>query len=531
MKLLAALLCALALAGCAVHTPPAQPAIPARLAPTKETENDTLRRCPLDSAECRFFVADGELWLQQGQVLRCYRGKNLTVTCEIPIRGTFMSLGTQILLWDETRKEATLLERETIAGRTIALPDALAPPLLCPEGNHLYYAAPGKLMAADTNTGIHRVLRLGESCIPETILENSGLLVCRSGDESLYISSMDGSLLDRSEPVTAAVGLGNRDGAALCCGQADCLYLGSTLMPLTPEQHFVCFLPEQNGVLVWAEAPERCLSIYDLNTGSRRASLPLGALGRPIQAGVLEDGRILFQPEGEAALYLWQPEMQIQREHKLRITPVFTQEAPDPQGLAQCRQRAGFIQQQYRLDIRLHREAIAVQPPGYTLTPEHLAPLLLDALDRTERALTRLNAEFVRQTFGASTHLCLVRRIQSPDGKNPDFLHYATGTDTYLYLALSPNLEENLLRLFAPMLEERILPASSALDSWESLAPLTCSPTEDRANIFLAALAPNSRAVFTSAIAQKKLRLLCTGIREVYDLPSGAALPWEQYLW
>lgn len=531
MKLLAALLCVLALMGCTMHTTPAQSSIPARLAPTKETENDTLRCCPLDSAECRFFVADGELWMQQGQVLRCYQGKNLTVTKELRTKGTLLSVGKRILFWEEESRNAILLERSTTAGRIIPLPDALAPPLLCPEGNHLYYAAPDRLMVTDTNTGIHRPLREGDACIPTEILESGGILVCRNEEESLYIACMDGSLLGASGPVITGASLGSRDCAAIRCGNTDCLYLGSTLMPLTPQRHFICFLPNVNGVLVATEGDGHSLAIYDLNTGSCTASLPLGALATPEQAAMLEDGRVLFQPAGEAALYIWQPETEIRRENKLPITPLCTQEAPDQLGLTHCRQRAGFLRQQYGLDVRLHKDAIPIQPPGYTLTPEHLAAILLDALDSAEHALTRLNAEFVRQTFGSSTHLCLVRSIRTPDGRSVDSLHYAVGMDTYLFLVPSPDLEENLLRLLGPMLDDHILPNSSALDFWESLAPIDCSPTEDRAAIFLAAISPSSRGLFTSAIAQRKLRLLCTGIRETYNLTGSTQFVWEQYLW
>ena len=52
---------------------------------------------------------------------------------------------------------------------------------------------------------------------------------------------------------------------------------------------------------------------------------------------------------------------------------------------------------------------------------------------------------------------------------------------------------------------------------------------EDRARIFEFAVKPGNEAYFASAAMQKKLSMLCDGLREVFGL-EGSGYPWEQYL-
>ena len=56
-------------------------------------------------------------------------------------------------------------------------------------------------------------------------------------------------------------------------------------------------------------------------------------------------------------------------------------------------------------------------------------------------------------------------------------------------------------------------------------------PTEDRARIFYYAMTQGNAELFENEVLQSKLKLVCEGIREAYNLKKYAeVLPWEQYL-
>ena len=57
------------------------------------------------------------------------------------------------------------------------------------------------------------------------------------------------------------------------------------------------------------------------------------------------------------------------------------------------------------------------------------------------------------------------------------------------------------------------------------------SVTEDRSRIFWQAMLPDNAQMFKSEIMQKKLLLLCQGIRDAWRLQwKEETYPWEQYL-
>jgi len=126
------------------------------------------------------------------------------------------------------------------------------------------------------------------------------------------------------------------------------------------------------------------------------------------------------------------------------------------------------------------------------------------------------------------------------------------------------NVEQSFLWGLGWALDARLLGNSRDLDNWDELNPKSFSytydyaqnaerenaddyldpdsrcfvdqesmsfPTEDRARIFVYAMAEDTEEYFTSERMQKKLRRICLGIREAYGLDeSTEVFPWEQYL-
>ena len=133
-----------------------------------------------------------------------------------------------------------------------------------------------------------------------------------------------------------------------------------------------------------------------------------------------------------------------------------------------------------------------------------------------------------------------------------------------MVLALAPmeNLRYTLFHEFSHLIDTQVMNRCSAYDDWTDLNPqefaysldvnadmtpyqqyLTgtnrcfvdyyamVNPAEDRARIFECAVNPGNGDMFTAPILQQKLRRICTGIREAFELEDrGEIFLWEQYL-
>lgn len=515
-KLLAAALVCLLLAGCTGAAPAAK--IPDRLVPTKETENDTLRQIKLTGAECRFFAFGADLLLlyalDGNSTLLRIDGRTLKASASCPLgAGSWQIQATQnaVLCYEE--EGAAVLRNDDLSERMLLSLPAHAAPLLG-DGNEIFCAEGTKLLSYKSE--LPRTLRDEQSadCQPTALYQ--GQLVCTNSDRSQLIFIEDGHEIAVMPPVLASAKLGSRDCLALRVGRNDCLYLGNAMLPLPPGWKFVAFLEPVQSVLLYHEGT---LGIYDLTTGSRTASV---ASCEPFWAAMLEDGKVYFQVEPDS-LYQWSPEYSPVRDNRIRLTAVSTSESPDPKSLELCRQRAGFLEEQYGLHPLLYTDALRALPGSAVIEPEHLAPILLDTLDRIEKALSRFPAGFVRQVLQDAnrTYLCPVRCIQI-DGETVSHFQVWSGQDSFLYIEASEDAGNSIIRALYAMMESKLLSASDALDKLDST-------TSDRAGLLLTAMEQNNREIFSSAILQNELRTLSRGLRQVYEITGSP--PWEQYLW
>lgn len=550
-RILLALLLCLPLLGCRAQQMTSTP-LPDRLIPTKETENDILRCYPLNRPECRFFASDEDLiQVTEAQIFR-FSGKNLVRTAAYPLSGDHCRVsvaGQHTVCFDPEERTVVILSRALEVLYRFPMPEKVqGTPLLCPEGTHLYYGTDCAVCVLDVHTGLQKQLREGsrDEAAVLGLMDGEAVLVCSSGGKTNYLSAEDGRIKNSSPPVSAAASVGSRDCLCVRCGENDCLYLGQTMFPLKPGMHFLAFLPEMNAALVHREA-DSMLVLYDLTTGNQTAqqAIPEGAP----EACATSDGRVFFRIGSR--LYQWMPSPHPVRDPSSQITQVYTAAAPDRNGLTQCQSRAAAIRQQYGMEIRLQEAALEYLPANCTAEAEHLVPILSDTLERMERSLLRLPAELVKaasQSSGSTT-LGIVRSL-TVDGECADYLQFWNGRNCCILLAATDSAGDALLRCLSPLLDARILSLSPAYDLWDSLNPegfaygrqpplsgfaderAVFSPAEDRAGLLLAALRPGNRELFCDAILQKKLRALCTGIRDAFPaVRQKALLPWEQYLW
>lgn len=541
---LAALLLCMLLTGCGQAASPRE----TRLPPSTETENDNLRCYPMDAADCRFLTFGKDLlilWPTESgaELLRC-KGRGLTIVSRVEVMtgSEIFTGGEKIGCFDPKGKTLSVFSSDLILEGNYSLTDCASTPVMNGAGTLVYYAGSQALMELNLETGIYRKLREQGGLIPTALMEQEGLLICQREGESQYISLEDGGMVDDSPLVTGADGEGR-----LCvrCGHWDCLYLGQTMLPLPTDWSLLTFLPGKNAALVLQGG--QTLAVYDLSTGNRLAQT--GLPGTPEQAWATEDSRVFFTAGG--MLYQWEPEWKSIRDSQVKITALHTQENPDEKGLAQCRQRGSYLENQYGVQVLLNTEGVRAAPKGITLEPEHVSSPVLETLAAIEKALSPFPKELVKAAFdrGDRFYICPVRSIHTELGEEYG-IQFWSGRDCYVVVAASSQVEKTMTRLLSELLERRLLMDSDALDRWDSLNPpdfvygqsqweqdafvtpaAAESPAADRAELLWAALESGNRELFLSARLQNKLRCLCQGLRQLIPQGTGSKLPWEQYLW
>ena len=507
------LLCTL-LAGCSAQHPGSpQP----RLSPTKQTETDNLRRDPLDAANCRFFTFEGDLLMIQsgkgGEALSLYRGKHLIPGGEVSVpTGAVPCKGDSIACFDPAGQTLLVFSRELALEHRYSLPGCTGTP--CLAGERIYYCTAGSLMELDTRTMLHRTLRQQEGLTLSLVLPEESMAVC--GTEIFRLE--DGALVQTAPPILEATAFGTRQRLCLQLGENHCLYLGSGEIPLPPGWRFRGFVPNRNQVLT--QQPGQ-LAIYDLATCNRVAALPLDNDLMPEALCMTADGRVFFR--SGSMLCQWEPEQQPTQDGGLSLVSPATAQAPDQAGLAQCRQRAAFLENRYGIRVLLNTDALEAAPAGCQLEPEHLRRYILEVLSALETALGKFPDAMVKAACGGPgrTYLCPVRSIVA-DGESRAQLLCRKGQDCYLLLTPSAQAEQAALELFAPLVERQLLLNCDALDGWQE-EPL---PTET----LLLAIQQGNRELFLDAVLQSRLRALCLGIRRVFAIQTDTLL-WEQYLW
>ena len=176
--------------------------------------------------------------------------------------------------------------------------------------------------------------------------------------------------------------------------------------------------------------------------------------------------------------------------------------------------------------------------------------------------------KIVSEIPGRNLYICLVGEIQGLPSSGA--LESATGiqywdSEANAYIALIPHedLSQNLFHELFHVIESRVYCNSNIYDDWQKLNPEDFSydfdylhnlsrteaaltsgpdrafidlysmsyPKEDRARIMEYAMMPGNEDLFAAPILQEKLRTLCLGIRDAFNLKFSEEPPlWEQYL-
>ena len=492
---------------------------------------------------------------------------------------TVQLLDRGISYYNGTTGETIVLDDILREIRRIPAPENLSGmPLLSGDGGTLYYCTPSAVRALDLTTGISRVLK--EAAYPVQSL--SGLLLAdhvlqfsitdTDGQwRTLFLSSENGRLLKESDgnilPETGAEHYLLQTDSTILHGRAD----GSPMLLHPLQAGADCFfLPDTYQAITAASADgNTCLELYDLSTGSRTSQICLP--GTFIPKDLMQDnlGRIWFLAHKETpVLYCWDPEVTSISDSTCYCAPYYTREDPDYEGLAACALHAAELGEKYGIEILIYKDAVAVEPWDYHLDYEYQASVLQRELEALDQRLSRFPDGFLqtlRSTFTA-LKICIVRHAEgSPESGSLEAVsgvQFMDGFDAYIVLATDHNTEYALYHELSHLMETVVLTESTAYDRWDNLNPGDfeydngpANPSqdsslwmksgneyfidtyamrhakEDRARLFEYAMTAGHQEQFSSPNLQRKLRQLCTGIREGFGLkdPEGS-LPWEQYL-
>lgn len=499
-----------------------------------------------------------------------------------------------ITYYDTVRHELVFLDAGFNETRRIPMPEAMCGvPALSADLKTLYYCTTDALRSRDLETNLDRLLK--EMYFHTQTLSalhcDDRVIVCDTQDENgnriqLYISSGTGILLYESLDDFLLETRGDFYFARRMDGIYPELLIGDSeqgptlLNPVTYGSSAFPLLDIGGVVLATADSTFSFtqLDYYDLHSGSRSASILLPGLAdiRSVRSsGWPYIWLLQYVPDyGCDVLYCWDLRKSETGDTRSHFSARYSADQPDLEGLVDCREIADSLSRQYGVQILLWTDATAFQPWDYTLVPEYQVTVIRENLKELERFLSMYPEGFLLKaaeyTGSGRIHICLVRSILGNDTAT-GALKEAVGlqywdhnANSYLCLSVQPkNLFRNACHEMSHIIDSRVLTVCKAYDDWNSLNPSGFKygyqhvsnhtmedrgwtvgtgrafidlysmtyPKEDRARIMEYAVLDGYGRCFESEIMQKKLRTLCLGIRQAFDLEDAAGpFLWEQYL-
>lgn len=480
--------------------------------------------------------------------------------------------------------DSTLTETERIEVPT----DLNGTPILSSDRNHVFYCTAAGLYCLDLEDGINRLVKelsYSEQCVTGVLL-NDSVVCCRVTDENgkcceLFCSAENGKTLYTGEPMLLTT-WGDHYFAAISGTVMQSFAYGAaeeSPWMLVPSRFDASgwYLEERMQFVsaVVAEDTSVVLEQYDLTSGKRLSQVTLPGTGCPlyVEARTGKDQLYILAlsaADGSMILYRWDMPLTSIVDGKTYTSEYYSDKNPDTEGLAECRVFADEIGERHGVRILFGDEGVAAQPWDYHLEPQYQVPVLMREMQTLDQLLSCYPQDFLRaaaEGTGDVITICLVDSItgrpESGSLEVKDGLQFRHEDKIFVALTVGSDLQKNLYHEMYYAIETRLLSSSNDCYQWDNLNPrkfsydydyeananrsteqyLTgknryfvdtysmYSPSEDRARIMQYAMTPGNEEVFQSEYMQKKLKTLCTGIRESFGMKkSPESFLWEQYL-
>lgn len=574
-------------------TPSTAPSVsePAGLyVPESELEQSTggaVRYFPLDdNTYSRIFpMGDNLLLLSRDNTrLTLLAGANLApaVEKEFTFHVQHMQAGTQgVAYWDEQDNSLVFLSATLRETSRMQLPeDLIGTPWLTDDWKALYYCTTLGLFRLDLDSGISQLVTAQKSKTQSVtgIYLNGAVICCRitepEGNTLIrMISATNGEILWDGTNLRRIYTAGQNWFARVDQGITEELlfHQDGAVRNLWLEDSFcdILSLPEQNAVVAYQDASQgNRLHYYDLASGHRTASVRLKDI-RGIHdycADASGSGIWLLARNatlGTDAICHWTPKNSAITDTTDYTQPHYTRADPDIQGLQTLQDQLDAFQASHNVSVVIG-EGVSELPDGLSVETEYLVPAYEKYVPLLKHLIRQFPEGFFTKAAGKTSsgmvHIGLVRSLDGQVSGMPA-LHFRKDGDIWIVLALNDDLERNFYHAVSHMIETQLLSTSSALYDWELLNPEgftydndyiknlqrdenlylegserafvdTFSMSfekEDRARILEYACMPGNEDLFRCRIPQKKLQMLCAGIRDAFAL-EGDAYFWEQYL-
>lgn len=560
-RLLALLLALMMLAGCTVDQPteppqtepptskPTDPPAPVLYDGNSAVELQTggaVRAYSLDdSCDGMLLLKDRVVlyYLGEQMSLKAYGGEELTFEAaashhiSIPVSGNGLQVTEQgIFYYDPTTHTMVILNDQLQEKHRVELPEQIQGiPVTNGSMDTAYYSTPEGIRAMDLNTGIAHMLRQQENNAGSIYAEcfDGTLLLCafdgKDGSVTTdFISTKTGLKVDSDDSLYWVESFGDRYFLKRSGTDGE-MYLYGT-MDVEENMEFV--IPENSGEVLTALELDGILQIrqdengfvmdfFRLDTGLRTASVTLEGLETLRNVVVDSRGYVWFMDAD--TLYRWEVAASPVTDETVYSTPWYSESNPNETGLSQCLADAAAIAQEYGVEIRIGKDA--VHAPWENMSQEYRVEVLDTALEELEDVFAIFHEDMLAQTGTICDSGKFSISIVADTGAEQGQQIWVDG-NAYIAIETGRTLRTELLRTIYRVMDTYVLSKTSLLDDWYAE-----KPAEDRAHLFVEALAADNGEYFEDWYTQSELRLLCRAIRRAYDLREYEAdLPWEQYL-
>ena len=492
----------------------------------------------------------------------------------------------RIAYYDPDSCSVIVLDAQLQEAERVAMPESMvSEPAVTADWSKIFYLTDSELRYIDVANGLDKFLKqirfpsqdIAGLCFDDTVLEcftmseeeTTSLMISTQTGETLWSGDLlpklytfgESYFLTNYDGIIEEHIFGNRNEKASCLNVTDPVYWVSPRM-----QCAVTCNQTDEGVF---------LACYDLTTGYKTGAVTVAAEYQVERiSGDLNSGGIWFLAYNlnneTSSLYFWNLSASETGETRSYISPYYTADEPDTEGLERIAQQAQTLGQKYGIRIRVYEDVRKVEPSDYTFEVEHRVHIYEQYLTQLETALDKYPEGFLRKLGTASDNgkvtISLVRAAYGDNGlgslETADGVHFYNDGSVYIALAMGDRFAPTLYHELFHSIDTYVLNNSIAYDDWETLNPdgfrydndyvsnqfredyqyleedrwfidmySMSYPKEDRARIMEYAMEEGNGEYFQSAHMQKKLTVLCKGIRTAFGLTKySGILPWEQYL-